>query len=1416
MSKYISLNRQFSLVSKDKQDTDEYDVSLRHVFGKPDSWEELLREYRCVVLAEAGAGKTVEFTERAKLVKKEGKFSFFIRIEYIVNQFSEAFEVGDEDAFNGWLASSEEAWFFLDSVDEAQLSSPRAFDKAIRLFAQGIKKGAHRAHIYVSSRPYSWRVKADQLLMDNHLFIPSSATSQSDSQPSSTLKVYGLNPLDKNRISAYCKARETKGIDRLINEVQRLSLWGLAERPFDLDLIITKWEKDSSLDGRLSLLQQNIDIRLAENHSDVRTALNADKARDGAQRLAAAVVLTGNVGINIPDSLHDKKGIDADTILFDWDREDVKTLLESALFNDIIYGAVRFRHRDIRELLAAEFFVKLLKSGRDRLQIESYFFKKSFGETIVTPLLRPLLPWLILFDDNIRIKALDIKPEIAVEEGDPSQLPLPVRKKILSDIVIRIANDSHKYSIRNNDSIARIAQSDLSEYVSNLISTNCNNDDVIFFLARLVWQGNMANCIKLLMPIISNSNRGKYLIIVSIRAAMTCGTEEQKKLLWEDINDNHDVILREILVELINGMTPTENSIELLLYSIPKLARYEEFESSRLSYFLSQFIECASSKIIVTFLDGIFPYLKTAPYLDKSECRVSEHYAWLLCVALKCIEKLTLDRDNYVLSKTSLSILESAAKMNFWRQDSSEELKHDLKKLVPQWSELNEALYWYSIDKARSNSDAKGNTFTDDNRISYIDHFWCLDGSCFFYLLSCIKRRSLNDDRLVALNAAYRVYLQLEPKDNMLEELKSAVKGSGVLVERLDKLLNPVASEYDLKLKDDRVKRASKVKDERVKIEFNRREWIASLRNNPQRIKNPLVAIGEISNDHLCLMRELEKQSSDYNCFDYSKWQMLIPEFGEEVATAYKNFCMLHWRNYKPQLRSEEELENSIPYSLILALAGLEIEAIEVDDFPKSLNNAEINRALRYITWDMNCFPSWFENMHKEFPKETEVSVLKEVVWELEEHKQEGGINHILHDLVYYAPWLNVHIASKILEHLMHATTSVSLKKELCVRVLIEGGTEPEKLSQLAEQNIATNQSNSDEAAWWFALLVDSVPNIGIPKLEHWLASLDQGEATSAMEIFIVALLGSRMSRKSIYSAGRFKTVQHIKSLYLLTHKYIKLSEDLERAGKGAYSPTTRDDAQNSRDMLFNYLIEVPSKASYYAIKSLIDINPDESCRPWMLERAYRIAETQGDMAPWSAHKFKEFHKSNIIIPESQGQLFELAVQQLNIIKDWVENGNDSPWMTWQRAKTENEVRTLIAGMLRLNSKGHYTIAEEPELANEQRMDIWIANPCIASPVPIELKLLDKSWSGPKLCERLRNQLVGDYLRERSASNGVFLLVSLSTNKKWKIGGKLVGIEGLSSAMKDYWQTISHENIGIEEIEVVVIDMGKRALVCDS
>ncbi|WP_417628545.1 hypothetical protein [Pararhodobacter aggregans] len=106
---------------------------------KPINWDTVDSNHRSVILAGAGIGKTHEMWKRAGLKRQMGDAAFFIRIEDIIEDFEQGFEIGDADDFEAWLASSDEAWFYLESIDEARLDDPRAFEKTIRRFAHRIR-----------------------------------------------------------------------------------------------------------------------------------------------------------------------------------------------------------------------------------------------------------------------------------------------------------------------------------------------------------------------------------------------------------------------------------------------------------------------------------------------------------------------------------------------------------------------------------------------------------------------------------------------------------------------------------------------------------------------------------------------------------------------------------------------------------------------------------------------------------------------------------------------------------------------------------------------------------------------------------------------------------------------------------------------------------------------------------------------------------------------------------------------------------------------------------------------------------------------------------------------------------------------------------------------------------------------------
>ncbi|WP_175696196.1 NACHT domain-containing protein [Burkholderia ambifaria] len=438
--KIVELIRRFSPISSRSKEWD----FLMPGPGRPQRWHEIEDEFRVLIIADPGAGKTFEAQRRAHRIRERGRHAFFIRIEKIDATFDQSFEVGTAAEFAAWLASTGEAWFFLDSVDEAQLETPRALEEAVRIFGTKIYAARDRARIFITSREDAWRALPDQTLIEQHLPYGEPTTGEEDDNTSRendpTLKLYRLDGLSEDEIALFAGYYGVSDVTEFVEAVKRANLLTLAARPFDLKALIGVWISDHRLESRFEVLQRMIALQIKPRlaaFAPVRP--NATKMRDGARILAAAVTMTGKTVIGLPVGVHTADRIDPRTLLTGWADAEIDSLLRTGLFDDIVYTSVRFRHREIRELLTAEWANDLLNRPGARARVENLFFRDSYGEQIIVPRTRPILAWLILFDEAVRDRVLALAPEIASEGGDPSRLPLTIRQGMLRHIVDRIA-----------------------------------------------------------------------------------------------------------------------------------------------------------------------------------------------------------------------------------------------------------------------------------------------------------------------------------------------------------------------------------------------------------------------------------------------------------------------------------------------------------------------------------------------------------------------------------------------------------------------------------------------------------------------------------------------------------------------------------------------------------------------------------------------------------------------------------------------------------------------------------------------------------------------------------------------------------------------------------------------------------------
>ncbi|MDR4473611.1 MAG: hypothetical protein MRJ92_13545 [Nitrospira sp.] len=518
---FVQLGRTFHELAKHARESDSFDLNRAFVIGPRLSWENLLKGFRTVVLSEAGTGKTEEIRETARRLRAAGTRAFFLRLEHIPHDFEDAFEVGTFDEFAQWLSSTDEAWLLLDSVDEeARLRNPGDFERAIRKLGRHVQAAEARVSTSYSLDARAWRAKTDLDLCETHLpIVPEISCSEASEHPKephllsdfdgeslgtedselkearSGFRIVALDDLSTSQIEAFARARGVTDIKAFLDEIERADAESFTTRPQDLEELVEFWTKEGRIGTRLDLMQNSVQRRLEERDQNHRDAypLSASRAREGARLLAAASVLGREATIQVPDGSHNNKGIAVQSVLSDWNDRDQLTLLSRPIFDEAIYGTVRFHHRSVREFLAAEWLAGLLERSASRREVEALLFHVQYGIEVIVPTMRPVLPWLAIRDERIRERILRVAPQALFEGGDPSALPLATRKTILAEVCKELAAGTSGRSALDYSAVQRFASPDLAEDIRDLLKQYASNVELVSFLVRMVWLGRIAS-----------------------------------------------------------------------------------------------------------------------------------------------------------------------------------------------------------------------------------------------------------------------------------------------------------------------------------------------------------------------------------------------------------------------------------------------------------------------------------------------------------------------------------------------------------------------------------------------------------------------------------------------------------------------------------------------------------------------------------------------------------------------------------------------------------------------------------------------------------------------------------------------------------------------------------------------------------
>lgn len=1399
---FIQLNRTFSKIVLDADVSDDADLNARHSRAGNLLWLDLLTHHRVILLSEAGSGKTEEIRNVARQLRSEGKPAFFLRIEHVKDFFEGAFEEGTHDEFISWCISGTEGWILLDSVDEAKLRSPLDFELAIRKLGLFSKKAGDSAHIVITSRLSAWRPKTDLALCQREFPLASSSDEPAEStDAASPFMLVSLDDIQGEQIDTFLKAKGVEDVDSFRAAIERTGASSLTTRPLDFLELVLFWKSQGKIGSRYELMRSSIERRLQEHDSNRSHAkpIAPNKLRHGARLVALATTLAQTSAIRIPDGNRNTRGMPLDGVLGDWTEVECEALLSRPIFDEGIYGTTRFHHRSVREYLTAEWLHYQILNEASRVRIEGLFFKTHYGREVIEPTMRPVLPWLALLDERIRERAIRVAPEIFFEDGDPRHLPSDSRRVILRKVCKTLARPAHDWTVTEHTAVQLFAHTDLAEVIKELLAEYSEHSHIVSFLLDMVAQARMFAVIPDALEYALNAKDNRVKV-AAIRAVKEAGSADDVASLRIEMLARTTKFGRGCLAELIEDLPMDEVWAQWLLDSLARSARKPRYSSGdELTFAISEILEVCPIEFLHLFLEGVDALFDKAPAIDRGYCEISKRFSWLAEPAAQAALRLLKSRDAKAMEPRVLSVLRKLSRLDSYNDLGDRSAINEVREVVPTWPEMDHQLFWHDVIETRKSTEK---AIADTWDLGGFQHIWTYNPQNFERACADITQKTELDDQLMALSLAFHIYQQAGRPASWPEQLETSCQGRLELCSKLEFLSKPQSSEMtrlerrQAELKEKQERQAAKEREEWD-------AWKEQLAGNLACLLGSATP-GAITNAQHTLDLQMRSLTTGTGKKSQGDWASLIPEFGEPIAKAFREGAIKFWRTAPQKLPSEGGHAHVPSATVSFGLTGLAIDTTEQPDLFSLMTVAEADIAARFGLLDLG-FPTWLSNLFSYHPGAVAGLALQEIESELSATSGESHHHWILEKVRRGGAWMFDHIAPSIILRLEKPIGSVA-GLQLALSMLNDSSIADDAISRLASV-MALPSSAPEIAATWFAAWIGTQPVAAIPALAQHLEALTSNEDKARLVMLCLTVIAG--NRNGSRCRQEYKAPQHAADLYLLACKYIRVEDDIDRLGKGVYSPGLRDDAQDARNGLLNIIRDTPGREAFLALEKIAREHPSQRLRAWSAFYTEQRAAADSKSSPWEPADVVDFQNQLEKIPASHRELWSLAIDRLHDLKHDLENGDSSIAEILLLANQETALRKYIGNWCRERAGGRYVIPQEEQLADDRRPDFRMHSSRFDGPVPIELKLADK-WPGSRLFERLENQLGGDYLRDTRSSCGIFLVVNQGGRGIWETPKGRLAFDELVMALQDEWQSLAPKYPNVADIKVIGIDLTKR------
>jgi hypothetical protein len=1390
---FIQLDRKFRRLTK----TDMANVELLvqfaiQGFGDSQTWEDILKHPRVVLLAEARSGKSTEMSVKARLLREGGLPAFFLPLEdFDAGGILEILPADQVQRFREWKQGVETAWLFLDAVDELKLNGKK-LTRAFTRIASDAAGHLERLRVVVSCRPTDWQPISDTETYQRILPIPTiihktaeedflSAFSQSPSMAAVNFFVDGprpeviegvlhvaLLPLDNRQIGKFAAAGGVSDLTVFLSEIEKQNAWIFASRPGDLRALISRWKKGLSLGSLSELHEQSVLMGLKDDPDRRDQGLMSDsKIREGAERLALALTLTRTHAIRSPDVELDPAFsvgvLDPAEVLPDWSGSERKVLLRRPIFDPATYGRVKFHHRSVQEYLAARRLRELLARGMPIKKLQRLLFTERYGVKVVRPSMRAIAAWLSLENGYVQKDLLEREPETLLSHGDPGSLPQEAKVQALRAFAMAYGNGGRLGLSIPVDQIARFASLELGEVIRELWGSGPVNWDVRELLLDLIEAGALPDCSGICEPIALDMTIAEDFRIQAIRILAKFGQGPALQRLADSIFKEESKWPLQIVGSVVDILFPEHLAPVSLIALIEKIV--SDREQDRFRYGLRRmakqldvsgpaFVDLRSrlrdlvlatakakngGPSWLTAFDFVIPALATLCAREIGPGSFEPGDGWAeACAAViftcddqhdEAVDEL---RKKIRASAPGFRSRVLAAEVRLVQQRLPSVSSRALFQIMKWNGSLGEPLEsdcsW--LEQLATAGDGKATTIRE------------IAVYCLFELWG--KRGSLEEE-------AVRLQEMLSNDSRLVDLAKAFIENAapGVTPVPVQDPRDTANSVADQEFRDWKAWREQLLKESTESFEpanlgstlLKLNHWLTAHKSKePSRDGWGRAAITSAFNAGI----------ADLACAALRQlWRKAVPEMWSEKNTAGRSFTS---------------------YSTLLELRGLGAES-ENPGWARKLTDKEVRLAAKLSTLESNEFPPWAKELasvHREVVEAVlgeELEAQLRLVTSAENLpllRNIGASDGIF--TILLAPRLAQALADWQLDFDEDRSVHSSATNLAAALRIIFGGATEQARSSAAELCARRFESSPESplAIEWLRGLFSYSPHDAVALLATVLKTI--AEESRRSEVAVKALAG--LFRQA---SGPFRELRDgaigpstLEALIRLSYEFVKPEDDQWHDGTFTGD---RDEAQRARGYFVELLMNTPGPESY---RVLLDLS--KSTLAHMVDyiglKARGRAAADAELVRLSASEVVHFDQHFESPPHSRDELFDVMVDRLGDLSHEILSHDFTDKATLRSIEVEVEMQRTLALRIEKAARGAYTVTRESEVANSNRTDIRLCSVRGDQKATIEVKIADK-WSLDLLEKALESQLVDKYLRHDTCKAGCLLLTYRGSKGLW-------------------------------------------------